>query len=104
MDENKLADENTAGNTVPAYLHIADKFIALANEQAQISDLSLASAGFLYANARFSAFLIASQCGTPDSLEAEKSAAIEYFVNQYAQALTSNIADYHKNFTQYFNV
>ncbi len=94
---------NTAENQVPAFLHIADKFIALANEQAQQKDLATASAGFLYANARFTAFLVASQCGNPEALEAEKNAAIEYFVNQYAQALTSNITDYQKNFSQYFS-
>ena len=114
MAENNVADnqaadavsntaENTAANEVPAFLHIADKFIALANEQAQQKDLATASAGFLYANARFTAFLVASQCGNPEALEAEKNAAIEYFVNQYAQALTSNISDYQKNFSQYFS-
>lgn len=104
--ENNIADSktaDTAANEVPAFLHIADRFIALANEQAQQKDLATASAGFLYANARFTAFLVASQCGTPEALTAEKAAAIEYFVNQYAQALTSNIADYEKNFAQYFS-
>ena len=92
----------TSPQEVPAYLHVADKFIALANEQAQVADLSVASAGFLYANARFSAFLVSSQCGTAEALASEKAAAIEYFVNQYAQALTANIADYEQNFAQYF--
>lgn len=107
--DNQAADaaSNTAANTnvneAPAFLHIADRFIALANEQAQQKDLATASAGFLYANARFTAFLVASQCGNPEALEAEKNAAIEYFVNQYAQALTSNITDYQKNFAQYFS-
>ncbi len=107
--DNQAADavpntaEKTAASEVPAFLHIADKFIALANEQAQQKDLATASAGFLYANARFTAFLVASQCGNPEALEAEKNAAIEYFVNQYAQALTSNITDYQKNFSQYFS-
>lgn len=106
MAENNIADSkvaDAAANEVPAFLHIADRFIALANEQAQQKDLATASAGFLYANARFTAFLVASQCGAPEALAAEKAAAIEYFVNQYAQALTSNIADYEKNFAQYFS-
>ena len=106
MAETNVADNQPASNTaneVPAFLHIADKFIALANEQAQQKDLATASAGFLYANARFTAFLVASQCGNTEALEAEKAAAIEYFVNQYAQALTSNITDYQKNFSQYFS-
>ncbi|MES2547603.1 MAG: DUF3144 domain-containing protein [Pseudomonadota bacterium] len=114
MAENNVADNqaadtasntaaNTSANEVPAFLHIADRFIALANEQAQQKDLATASAGFLYANARFTAFLVASQCGNTEALEAEKNAAIEYFVNQYAQALTSNITDYQNNFAQYFN-
>jgi hypothetical protein len=102
--DNQAADpaSSTTTSEVPAFLHIADRFIALANEQAQQKDLSTASAGFLYANARFTAFLVASQCGTAEALEAEKAVAVEYFVNQYAQALTSNITDYQKNFVQYF--
>ena len=101
--ESNPASNNPAKNEVPAFLHIADRFIGLANEQAQQNDLATASAGFLYANARFTAFLVASQCGTAEALEAEKAAAIEYFVNQYAQALTSNITDYQQNFAQYFS-
>lgn len=106
MSQNDVADNqaaDTASNEVPAFLHIADCFIALANSKAQENDLATASAGFLYANARFTAFLVASQCGTAEALETEKAAAIEYFVNQYAQALTSNITDYQKNFAQYFS-
>ncbi|PPD56694.1 MAG: hypothetical protein CTY10_02890 [Methylotenera sp.] len=106
MSQNDVADNqaaDTAQNEVPAFLHIADRFISLANSQAQENDLATASAGFLYANARFTAFLVASQCGTAEALETEKTAAIEYFVNQYAQALTSNITDYQKNFAQYFS-
>lgn len=106
MAETNVADSqvaDTAANEVPAFLHVADRFIALANEQTQEKDLATSSAGFLYANARFTAFLIASQCGSAEALEAEKSEAIEYFVNQYAQALTSNIAEYQQNYTKYFS-
>lgn len=102
-DKTDAQSVDEAANEVPAFLHVADRFIALANEETQQRDLATASAGFLYANARFTAFLVAAQCGTAEVLEAEKKAAIEHFVNQYAQALTSNIADYEKNFSQYFS-
>ncbi len=106
MSENNMVDSkaaDSAENEVPVFLHIADRFIELANEQVQQNDLTKAGAGFLYANARFTAFLIASQCGDAKALEVEKADAIEYFVNQYAQALTSNLADYQQNFAQYFS-
>ena len=86
-----------------AFWTAADGFINLANEQNKAIDRSTVAAGFLYAAARFNAFVIASQCGNKQAFETEKPAAIEYFVNQYKIGLTENIADYSANFDQYIN-
>ena len=95
MDVNARPDD--------AFWTVADGFINLANEQNKTIDRSTVAAGFLYAAARFNAFVIASQCGNKQAFEAEKAAAIDYFVNQYKIGLTENIADYSTNFDQYIN-
>ena len=86
-----------------AFWTVADGFINLANEQNKTIDRGTVAAGFLYAAARFNAFVIASQCGDKQAFETEKAAAIDYFVNQYKIGLTENIADYSTNFDQYIN-
>jgi len=75
----------------------------VANEQAAEIDRGVVSAGFSYGAARFNTFVIASQCGNKDAFEAEKAAAIDYFVNQYRMALTEHIADYTANFDKYIS-
>ncbi len=86
-----------------AFWRVADTFIGVANEQATEVDRGVVSAGFSYASARFNAFVIASQCGTKEAFEAEKAAAIDYFVSQYKLALTENVADYSANFDKYIS-
>ncbi len=85
-----------------AFWRVADGFIAHANSQND-TDRGVVSAGFAYSAARFNAFVIASQCGTKENFEAEKDAAIEYFVGQYKLALTENVADYSANFDKYIS-
>jgi len=86
-----------------AFWRVADTFIGVANEQAAEIDRGVVSAGFSYGAARFNTFVIASQCGNKDAFEAEKAAAIDYFVNQYRMALTEHIADYTANFDKYIS-
>ena len=111
MADAKLAASVAAPDTAidanakpdDAFWTVADGFINLANEQNKTIDRSTVAAGFLYAAARFNAFVIASQCGDKQAFEIEKAAAIDYFVNQYKIGLTENIADYSANFDQYIN-
>ena len=84
-----------------AFWKVADTLIASANEQASWIELSIVNAGFSYASSRYNAFVIASQCGSKEAIEAEKDAAIEHFVGQYKLALTENLADYQANFDKY---
>ena len=85
-----------------AFWKVADSFIAHANSQND-TDRGVVSAGFAYSSARFNAFVIASQCGTKEAFEAEKDAAVNYFVEQYKLALTENMADYSANFDKYIS-
>ena len=85
-----------------AFWKVADSFIAHANSQND-TDRGVVSAGFAYSSARFNAFVIASQCGNKAAFEAEKDAAITYFVEQYKLALTENVADYSANFDKYIS-
>ncbi len=104
MADKKLTEpSNAESKPDDAFWRVADAFIANANEQAVVVDRGVVSAGFSYTSARFNAFVIASQCGSKEAFEAEKSAAIDYFVNQYKLALTENVADYQANFDTYIN-
>ena len=94
--ENQVKPENQA------FWRVADSFIAHANGQND-TDRGVVSAGFAYSSARFNAFVIASQCGNKEAFEAEKDAAINYFVEQYKLALTENVADYSANFDKYIS-
>ena len=84
------------------FWRVADSFIAHANAQND-TDRGVVSAGFAYSSARFNAFVIASQCGNKEAFEAEKDAAINYFVEQYKLALTENVVDYSANFDKYIS-
>jgi hypothetical protein len=85
------------------FWRVADSFVAHANAQAGNTDRGVVGAGFAYSSARFNAFVIASQCGNKEAFEAEKAAAIAYFVEQYKLALTENVADYSANFDKYIS-
>ena len=99
-----MADSNS-NQTKPdeAFWRVADTLIDSGNKQATEVDRSVVSAGFIYAASRFNSFVLASQWGSKEALDAEKAAAIEYFVNQYKIALTENITDYQANFDKYIN-
>ena len=100
--ESQLQVEKQSQPENQAFWKVADSFIAHANSQND-TDRGIVSAGFAYSSARFNAFVIASQCGNKEAFEAEKDAAIEYFVTQYKLALTENVADYSANFDKYIS-
>ena len=66
-------------------------------------DVGVVNASMIFASARFNTFVIASQCGTKEAFEAEKAAALEYFVNQYKIALTEHMAEVQTNFDKYIS-
>lgn len=84
-----------------AFWQLTDNFIGHANALAANNEIGVVNASFAFASARFNTFVVASQCGTKETFEAEKAAALDYFVNQYKVALTEHMTEVQKNFDKY---
>jgi hypothetical protein len=72
----------------PQFFELVDQFINLANASVEQHGPARVSACILFAAARYNAFRL--QSGDPDA-EANREAAVSYFVNQYRQMLEDNI-------------
>ncbi len=80
----------------------ADGHIALAN--AQISKEvgpGEVSASFLFAAARYNAFITAAGCTTSLELQSSKEQAVDYFTEQFRALLEQQMDDYAQNFSVY---
>ena len=77
---------------------VADKFIDLANQQAQRFHKENVSQGMMYGTVRFNAFVVASHADDVLAYDEDRDRAIEYFVGQYRQMLISNLDDYRGSF------
>lgn len=77
---------------------VADKFIDLANKQAQRFHKENVSQGMMYGTARFNAFVVASHADDVLAYDEDRDRAIEYFVGQYREMLISNLDDYRGSF------
>ena len=77
---------------------VADKFIDLANQQAQRFHKENVSQGMMYGTARFNAFVVGSHADDVLAYDEGRDRAIEYFVGQYRQMLISNLDDYRGSF------
>ncbi|PLY10020.1 MAG: DUF3144 domain-containing protein [Arcobacter sp.] len=77
------------------FLKRADEHIALANEQ--MNDTTTqgdVSASFMYAAARFNAWMAATSFEKAEDMTKEKDKIVEYFLGQYELALKEHI-DFH---------
>ena len=81
----------------------ADQFINLANEQSQLSSTGEVSSSFLYAAARFNAFIAAATARNIDELKKNKEEAIQYFANQYKDAFVENLEDWIANYDKHLS-
>lgn len=79
---------------------LADKFIDIANNECEEKDPSFVGSSMLFATARFSAFVVASQAQDKDSYEAELERATEFFTAEFDRMLKQNMEDYKTAFTQ----
>ena len=79
---------------------LADKFIDIANNECEKKDPSFVGSSMLFATARFSAFVVASQAQDKDSYEAELERATEFFTAEFDRMLKQNMEDYKTAFTQ----
>jgi hypothetical protein len=69
------------------FLERVDRFIELANALAEEAGPGHASAAILFAAGRYNAFNFLAGGGS----EPDRPAAVEYFVNEYRKAFTSNL-------------
>ncbi|MDH4321370.1 MAG: DUF3144 domain-containing protein [Desulfobulbaceae bacterium] len=81
----------------------ADQFINLANEQSQASSSGEVSSSFLYAAARFNAFIAAATARNIDELKKNKEEAINYFSNLYREAFVENLEDWIANYDKHLS-
>ncbi|MFT6390344.1 MAG: hypothetical protein ACJAUP_003746 [Cellvibrionaceae bacterium] len=83
----------------------ADAHIHLSNEQ--VSDevgRGKVSASFMFAMARYNAYVSATGCDTKEDMIALKEEQIEYFVGQYRKMFEENYDDHVEEFEEYMGV
>ncbi len=85
----------------PAFYDRADALIHLANEQLENINRGKVSASFLYAAARFNAWISANGFESGDSMREARDKTVEYFIGQFRAALEENLDDYIRNFDGY---
>jgi hypothetical protein len=79
----------------------ADAHINLANQHCDTVEAGKASASLLYAASRFSAFIVASNASSTESMAKLRTEALDYFTEQFRSMLEENLDDHIKNFAQY---
>jgi hypothetical protein len=71
----------------PEFLKLVDEFIHLANRLSEQGNSGEVSAAILFAAGRYNAFNFLTQGGT----EADRPAAMEFYVSEYRNAIASNL-------------
>jgi hypothetical protein len=71
----------------PEFLKLVDEFIHLANSLSEKGSSGEVSAAILFAAGRYNAFNFLTQGGTDES----RAEAIEFYVAEYRNALSSNL-------------
>lgn len=99
-DGNYTMDEAQKKAQSKEFYTLADKFIDIANDECEEQDPSFVGSTMLFATARFSAFVVASQAQDKDSYEAELERATEFFTDEFDRMLKQNMEDYKTAFTQ----
>jgi len=79
----------------------ADCYIDVANNQCHSIGRGKVSASFMYALARFNAWLSATGFKSADEMRVKREETIDYFVDQYRKNLEDNLDQYINNFDEY---
>lgn len=79
----------------------ADTHIRLANKHVDEIGRGKVSASFMYALARFNAWVSACGFDSADEMHAAREKTIDYFVGEYRKMLEENLDDYAENFEKY---
>lgn len=77
---------------------LADSFITLANEHAEIQDKNVVNTALLYAASRFSAYVAASSSRNLEDFVNRQPQGIEFFSHEFTRMLESNMKNYEKVF------
>ena len=83
-----------------AFYTAADQFIDVANKACDNREASFVGSAMLFATARFSAFVVASQAQNKEAYEAELERASEFFNKEFERMLKQNMEDYKTAFSQ----
>jgi len=77
---------------------LADSFINIANEHAEIQEKNIVNTSFLYAASRFSAYVAASSARNLEDFKGKREKGIEFFTGEFTRMLESNMNNYEKAF------
>lgn len=83
----------------------ADAHIDLSNGQiTEQVECEKVNASFMYASARFNAWVSARGWTSKQEMADAKEETIEYFMTEYRKMLEANVDDYIKNFDRYMGI
>jgi len=83
----------------------ADAHIKLANEHMnQQGNSEMVNSSFLYAAARFNAWISAAGLKNAEEMKAKRADLIRYFVEQYTSMLEENLDNYIDNYNLYLGI
>lgn len=94
MDEAQKKAQDTE------FYELADKFISAANDECEEKVPSFVGSSMLFAAARFSAFIVASQAKDLAAYESEVDRATEFFSGEFDRMLKQNLENYKTVFTE----
>lgn len=77
---------------------LADSFITLANDHAEIQDKNVVNTALMYAASRFSAYVAASSSRNLEDFVNRQPQGIEFFSGEFTRMLESNMKNYEKVF------
>ncbi|WP_407074433.1 DUF3144 domain-containing protein [Psychrobacter sp. CAL346-MNA-CIBAN-0220] len=110
LNLNDNADTATNANVeitpeMQSFYQRADAIIGVANSQlGEEAHSGQVGASLLYAAARYSASVASIGFVKGDDFAKEKDDIVEFYVKQYRQMLSDNLADYAQNFDKYINI
>lgn len=77
---------------------LADTFINLANEHADVHDKNIVNTAFMYAASRYSAYVAASSARNLEDFKGRQAQGIEFFTSEFHNMLVANMNNYEKVF------
>ncbi len=105
MSESQTTEQSQEQTLDEKFFERADAHIALANGHInqQVHPGQVGNS-FMYAAARFAAWLSAAGFQSGEEMIAKKPELLEYFIGQYASMLEENLEDYAANYDYYMGL